>query len=357
MKPARPARMLRAAVILVLATLAGGIVAAPAQAAAFRFWGYFQLANGAWVFAQTGPGQAVPADGSVEGWRFAIADESSTRAPRTTPTFDALCAGTPVAAGTKRVGLVIDYGRAADSADGAAPPAPRAACVAVPVKATGSDVLAAGATLRLDKALTCAIDAGRPPDAARASTRCQRRRPARTPALRSLPPRPVPRPAEPPSPRTTARRARASWPWAQPRSSWSPFSGSRRGGGAATPRTAERAGTDVIHAVHDSRLPRLLHPAAWWAWAIGLAVAASRTTNPLLLALVVAVAGYVVAARRELGAPSPFGAFLRLGLLVISLRVLLQALLGVVCRGTPCSSPCPRCRCHRARVACAWAVR
>ena len=41
-----------------------------------------------------------------------------------------------------------------------------------------------------------------------------------------------------------------------------------------------------------------------------------------------AVAGYVVASRRELGAASPFGAFLRLGLLVIGLRVLLQALLG-----------------------------
>ena len=81
-------------------------------------------------------------------------------------------------------------------------------------------------------------------------------------------------------------------------------------------------------ALHDPRLPRLLHPAAWWAWAIGLAMAASRTTNPLLLALVVAVAGYVVAARRELGAASPFGAFLRLGLLVIALRVLLQAVLG-----------------------------
>ena len=79
---------------------------------------------------------------------------------------------------------------------------------------------------------------------------------------------------------------------------------------------------------HDPRLPRLLHPAAWWAWAIGLAMAASRTTNPLLLVLVVAVVGYVVAARRELGAASPFGAFLRLGLLVITMRVLLQALLG-----------------------------
>jgi energy-coupling factor transport system permease protein len=84
----------------------------------------------------------------------------------------------------------------------------------------------------------------------------------------------------------------------------------------------------MTRAVHDPRLPRLLHPAAWWAWAIGLAMAASRTTNPLLLALVVAVVGYVVAARRELGAASPFGAFLRLGLLVITLRVLLQALLG-----------------------------
>jgi energy-coupling factor transport system permease protein len=84
----------------------------------------------------------------------------------------------------------------------------------------------------------------------------------------------------------------------------------------------------MTRALHDPRLPRLLHPAAWWAWAIGLAMAASRTTNPLLLALVVVVAGYVVAARRELGAASPFGAFLRLGLFVITMRVLFEALLG-----------------------------
>lgn len=84
----------------------------------------------------------------------------------------------------------------------------------------------------------------------------------------------------------------------------------------------------MSRAVNDPRLPRLLHPAAWWAWAIGLAMAASRTTNPLLLALVVAVVGYVVSARRELGAASPFGAFLRLGLFVIAMRVLLVALLG-----------------------------
>jgi LPXTG-motif cell wall-anchored protein len=139
--------------------LAGVAIAAPAQAAAYRYWGYFHLEKGAWAFAQTGAAESVPKDGSIEGWRFAVADESSMRTPRATPTFDSLCASTRVKAGTKRVGLVIDYGRPADSADGTQPPAVRATCVAVPEKATGSDVLvAAGATLRLEKGLTCGID-------------------------------------------------------------------------------------------------------------------------------------------------------------------------------------------------------
>ena len=76
-------------------------------------------------------------------------------------------------------------------------------------------------------------------------------------------------------------------------------------------------------------LPRHLHPGAWWLWALGLATAASRTTNPLLLALVIAVTGYVVAARRD---DTPwarsYAAFLRLGLVVIALRVVFQTLFG-----------------------------
>ena len=159
MKSPRHAATVRAAVILILVTMAGGIVAGPAQAAAYRYWGYFHLTKGAWAFAQTGPAQVIPADGTVDGWRFAVADESSIRTPRATPTFDALCAGTATKAGTKRVGLVIDYGRPADSADGAAPPAASATCVSVPSKATGADVLvSAGTTLRLDKLLTCGIN-------------------------------------------------------------------------------------------------------------------------------------------------------------------------------------------------------
>ena len=159
MKPTRHTRVVRAAIIAILVTLAGSVVVAPAQAAAYRYWGYFHLAKGAWAFSQTGPAQAIPADGTVDGWRFAVADEKSIRTPRATPTFDALCAGTAIKTGSKRVGLVIDFGRPADSADGATSPAAQATCVTVPAKATGSDVLvAAGATLRLDKAMTCGID-------------------------------------------------------------------------------------------------------------------------------------------------------------------------------------------------------
>jgi hypothetical protein len=159
MKSSRHAALLRAGVIAILLTLTGGAVAAPAQAAAYRYWGYFHLTKGAWAFASTGPAQVIPADGSVDGWRFAVADESSVRTPRATPTFAGLCSGTAITAGNKRVGLVLDFGRPADSADGATPPAPRAVCVKVPDKATGNDILiAGGATLRLEKALNCAID-------------------------------------------------------------------------------------------------------------------------------------------------------------------------------------------------------
>ncbi|MCX5608161.1 MULTISPECIES: energy-coupling factor transporter transmembrane component T [unclassified Streptomyces] len=72
-----------------------------------------------------------------------------------------------------------------------------------------------------------------------------------------------------------------------------------------------------------------LHAGAWWLWALGLATAASRTTNPLLLGLIIGVAGYVVAARRT-SAPwaRSYGAFLKLGLVVIGLRLLFSMLLG-----------------------------
>src|SRR5665213_3576277 len=75
---------------------------------------------------------------------------------------------------------------------------------------------------------------------------------------------------------------------------------------------------------------RGLHPGAWWLWAGCMAGAASRTTNPILLLLIGAVAIYVVAARRT-SAPwsRSIVVFLRLGLVVIVLRVLLVIVFGI----------------------------
>ncbi len=75
------------------------------------------------------------------------------------------------------------------------------------------------------------------------------------------------------------------------------------------------------------RLPRDLHPGAWWLWALGMATAASRTTNPLLLAIIVAVVALVVSARRS-DAPwaQGFTAYLVVGLVIIAIRVVFRML-------------------------------
>jgi energy-coupling factor transport system permease protein len=73
------------------------------------------------------------------------------------------------------------------------------------------------------------------------------------------------------------------------------------------------------------RLPRALHPVAWWIWALALAVAASRTTNPLLLLLIMAVLGLVVAMRRS-DAPWARGYrfYLLMALTVIVIRIVFR---------------------------------
>lgn len=80
---------------------------------------------------------------------------------------------------------------------------------------------------------------------------------------------------------------------------------------------------------HLVTYPRMLHPGAWWVWALGLAAAASRTQNPVPLLLILAVTGLVVSARKT-DAPwaRSYSAFLKLALLVIAVRIVFQALLS-----------------------------
>jgi energy-coupling factor transport system permease protein len=68
---------------------------------------------------------------------------------------------------------------------------------------------------------------------------------------------------------------------------------------------------------------------AWWIWALGLATAASRTTNPLLLALILAVLGIVVANRRsEAPWARAFKYYLYLALVVVGVRVVFRTIFG-----------------------------
>ena len=77
------------------------------------------------------------------------------------------------------------------------------------------------------------------------------------------------------------------------------------------------------------QLPRVLHPGAWWLWALGLATAASRTTNPIVLTLIAAAAALVVARRRS-AAPwaLAFRLYIILGAVIIASRLLFRIIFG-----------------------------
>jgi energy-coupling factor transport system permease protein len=68
---------------------------------------------------------------------------------------------------------------------------------------------------------------------------------------------------------------------------------------------------------------------AWWVWALGLATAASFTTNPLVLLTLIGVASVVVLARRS---EQPWGASFRIyvgvAVVIVVTRVLFRVLFG-----------------------------
>lgn len=149
--------------LVALTAASAVVVAAPAQpayAAGYRYWSFWLGNSGRWTYAQAGPALTVPDDGAVEGWRFTVsADSDAAARPRAAADFSTVCGATPSKAGTKRVALVLDFGTAADAADGGSPPPGRSACAQVGTDATGADVLAAVARpLRYNSAgMVCAI--------------------------------------------------------------------------------------------------------------------------------------------------------------------------------------------------------
>jgi energy-coupling factor transport system permease protein len=76
-----------------------------------------------------------------------------------------------------------------------------------------------------------------------------------------------------------------------------------------------------------ARVPRALHPVAWWVWAIGMVTAVSRTSDPLLLVLALAVLAFVIASRRS-DAPwaRAFKYYLIMAAVVIVVRVVFRSI-------------------------------
>jgi hypothetical protein len=146
----RPTRLLPALLAALLAALLTGLVSlttAPAAHAAdvYRYWSYFQVEDGAFQAAQTGPAGATPEDGAVEGYRWAApGDPEKPNLPRadlSVVTFDAVCGDKEAAADEKRVAVLLDYGVDEDAPEGATPPQPEALCAVVPTKFNGLQVL------------------------------------------------------------------------------------------------------------------------------------------------------------------------------------------------------------------------
>ncbi|MFF9085178.1 SCO2322 family protein [Streptomyces sp. NPDC014991] len=145
-------------VLFAVALLFGS--AGQAGATGYRYWSFWERTGGHWAYASQGPASVRPDDGSVQGFRFAVsADSADASRPRGTADFGKVCAGTPAKSGTKRVGLVLDFGTRSDAPSGETPPSSRTACARVSPDATAADALAAVAKpLRYDtNALLCAI--------------------------------------------------------------------------------------------------------------------------------------------------------------------------------------------------------
>ena len=155
-------RAVAAAVGALLVAAVTVAAAAPAEAAAYRFWSYWKVVNGAWTFSQVGASAPV-VDGAVEGWRFSVSPDSSN-APRPRWTaetaFAAICAATAPQPDHVRVAVVIDYGSPDHAPSGQHPPTDVTGfCATLPTspRPTGFAALDFGTDYHSQSGLLCSI--------------------------------------------------------------------------------------------------------------------------------------------------------------------------------------------------------
>ncbi|MFF0426831.1 SCO2322 family protein [Streptomyces sp. NPDC004520] len=137
--------------------------AAPAQAAGYRYWSFWESDGGKpWTYATLGPASARPADGDAIGFRFAVSNGTDdTSRPSVAPGFAGICGGVEKKDGTKRIAVAVDFGGPADAPPGETPPKKpvETGCAEVREDATAAEALAVVAKpLRYDSvAMLCGI--------------------------------------------------------------------------------------------------------------------------------------------------------------------------------------------------------
>ena len=294
----------------------------------YDYWSYWHGAAGTWVYASNGPAEqsvSNPSD-DVEGLRFQTDEpaSSSDPAPAVAASYTQICnastevpptqtssapATTTTTAGTSAAPSVTPTTAKSGSGSGAATTTTTA--VGIRSKSTGARFHHHDRGVRRDDhhpgPQYVERDGGREP---RIVVRCtpHRRR------QRGLAGRYGRGLLQQPPPGRADRSRR------------------RRSGCLCSLPMAAEAGRGMTRAAVPRR--RSLHPLAWWLWAAGLAICAMRTNNPFLLALIGVVACVVVSARRS-SAPwsRSITFFLRVGLLVIVIRIAIEILFGQ--RGVP----------------------
>jgi hypothetical protein len=82
-------------------------------------------------------------DGAVEGWSFVFSSDDVPSAPPTTkPSFAAICGKTKPDSDTKRIALVIEFGKSSYAPKGEKIQKPIVRCVTTAKSSQGIDVLA-----------------------------------------------------------------------------------------------------------------------------------------------------------------------------------------------------------------------
>lgn len=158
----RAGAIIGAAVIAVTAMMHVAIAPAASAESAYRYWTYWTVTDSAWAFSHQGAGTSIPADGSVEGWHFAVSGSAADAKARpgvdASTAFADICGGQVEQPGRKRVALVIDPGPAGIAPDGEAPGAPVRTCVVADTDATGYEILRSQVPVRVEGGLVCGVD-------------------------------------------------------------------------------------------------------------------------------------------------------------------------------------------------------